>query len=192
MFGANLVLASRSPQRVAILKQLGVAFTVRPTDVEETSVGAPAAVALANARAKAAALPAAEGETVLGVDTLVALGQEIFGKPADGSAAAITLDHLQGAVHTVVSGLVIRCGDDVREAVAVTHVTFRPLTAEQIAAYVAVGEWQGRAGGYAIQERGAALVRVIDGDYLNVVGLPVATLLDIAPELNRTGPLTAR
>lgn len=186
---APLVLASRSPQRTAILTQLGIAFTVRPADVDELAVGDPVAVAAANARRKALAVPRAPHETILGVDTLVTLDGKIFGKPADPAGAALSLARLAGRTHTVVSGLSIvhdrRAEGEPADvnAVAETFVTFRPLTGAQIEAYVATGEWKGRAGGYAIQERGGALVQSIEGDYLNVVGLPVALLLDSLPHL---------
>ncbi len=176
----TLVLASRSPQRAAILAQLGIGFEVRPTDVEEDGAGDPRVVAAANAQRKAAACSAAPGELVLGVDTLVALDGRIYGKPADADAAAATLRALSGRTHEVVSGLALT-GEPV--VTAITDVSFRDLDAAAIAAYVATVEWRGRAGGYAIQGRGAALVRAIHGDYLNVVGLPVAALLDLRPEL---------
>jgi septum formation protein len=181
-----LVLASRSPQRTAILEQLGIAFTVRPADVDELTHGDPIAVAAANARRKALAVPREPHETVLGVDTIVALDGEIFGKPEDAAAAVATLTRLQGRTHVVVSG--ISLVEDDREpadvnAVAETAVTFRPLTAAQIDAYVATGEWRGRAGGFAIQLRGGALIQAIEGDYLNVVGLPVQELLGLRPDL---------
>jgi septum formation protein len=190
----DLVLASRSPQRTAILHQLGIPHTIRPADVDEMAVGDPVAVAAANALAKTLAVPLGDGETVLGVDTVVALDGEIFGKPVHAAHAAATLARLQGRTHEVLSGLAVAGlvpggGDEVgqgmelREALAVTRVTFRELNTAQIDAYVATGEWNGRAGGYAIQERGGALVRALDGDYLNVVGLPVAALLDLVPGL---------
>ena len=113
------------------------------------------------------------------MDTLVAHGGAIHGKPGDAAQAARTLRALSGATHRVVSGLVI--GD--AEAVAVTEVDFRELDDAWIDWYVGTGEWEERAGGYAIQGRGAALVRGIRGDYSNVVGLPVAALLDAAPWL---------
>jgi septum formation protein len=179
--GLTLTLASRSPQRRAILDQLGIEFTIRPADVEEVGEGEPAAVAAENARRKALAV---DGELVLGVDTLVALDGRIYGKPGDEEAARAFLGALAGATHQVVSGIALRGpGDGLREAVATTSVSFRPLSDAQIDWYVATGEWRDRAGGYAIQGRGAVLVAGIDGDYLNVVGLPVAALLDIAPEL---------
>ena len=155
---------------------------MRPTDVEELAIGDPEHVALTNARRKAGAITGdlAPRRRVLGVDTVVTLDGELFGKPADAAAAAATLARLSGRTHRVLSGLVLL---PVGERVAVTRVTFRPLTAAQIDRYVATGEWRGRAGGYAIQERGAALVSRIEGDYTNVVGLPVAALLDLVPDL---------
>lgn len=174
----TLILASASPQRREILTSLGVAFALRPADVEETTDGPPRGVARENARRKALAIDRAPGETVLGVDTLVATGREIWGKPADAAAAAETLRRLSGRVHDVVSGFALVSDDGVVEGEEVTVVTFRALEEETIAWYLTTGEWQGRAGGYAIQGRGAALVRGIQGDYLNVVGLPVGALLD--------------
>jgi septum formation protein len=180
----TLVLASRSPQRRAILEQLGVPFVVRPVDVEEDDAGEPNAVALANARRKALAAGVAEGEVVLGVDTIVAIDGEIWGKPADADAAAATLRRLSDRTHTVVSGVaLLRAGGDVQAATATTEVTFRALDDALVDWYVARGEWEGRAGGYAIQGCGAALVDRIEGDYLNVVGLPLATLIDLWPAL---------
>jgi septum formation protein len=177
-----LVLASASPQRRAILTQLGVAFEVRPAGVEELTHGDPEHVALENARLKAdhIARDTAPGVRVLGVDTVVALDGEVFGKPEDAAHATATLTRLSGRTHRVVSGLVLRPHG---ERVVTTHVTFRALTPGQVERYVAGGEWRDRAGGYAIQERGAWLVERIEGDYANVVGLPVAALLDLAPDL---------
>ena len=180
----TLVLASRSPQRRAILEPLGVPFVARPVDVEEDDAGEPNAVALANARRKALAAGAAEGEVVLGVDTVVVIDGEIWGKPADADAAAATLRRLSGRTHTVVSGVAIaHPGGSVEPATATTAVTFRKLERGVVDWYVATGEWEGRAGAYAIQGRGAALVERIEGDYLNVVGLPLATLIDLWPAL---------
>lgn len=187
----RLVLASASPQRTTLLQQLGVAHEVRPADVEELAAGDPEHVALTNALRKAHAIArdVAPGRRVLGVDTVVTIDGELFGKPADAAAAAATLARLTGRTHRVLSGLVLL---GVGERVAVTRVTFRALTAAQIDRYVATGEWRGRAGGYAIQGRGAALVSRIDGDYANVVGLPVAALLDLAPDLLWPPPRATR
>jgi septum formation protein len=183
---ASLILASASPQRRAILKQIGVAFEVHAPAVDELSEGPPAEVALENAYRKAAAIaPAAL--PVLGVDTVVSLGREIFGKPRDAQHAAEMLGALAGQRHAVISGVCLIDGDRVRTAAAHTTVEFRPLDAQAVAAYVGIGEWEGRAGAYAIQGRGAVLVSRIEGDYLNVVGLPVSTLVDMAPELIADG-----
>jgi septum formation protein len=180
----TLVLASRSPQRRAILQQLGVPFVERPVDVVEEEEGVPVAVASENALRKAIAAGAGEGEIVLGVDTVVAIDLDIWGKPPNADAAAETLRQLSGRTHTVVSGVaLVRQDRDVQAATASTRVTFRALDSALIDWYVASGEWEGRAGGYAIQGRGAALVERIEGDYLNVVGLPVATLVDLWPGL---------
>jgi septum formation protein len=182
----TLVLASRSPQRRAILEQLAVRFTIRPVDVEEIEDGPPHEAASANAlrKATAAAWHAGPGQAVLGVDTVVALDGRIWGKPADGDEAARTLSALAGRTHEVLSGLaLIEDGREARTALARTRVRFRALDDALVAGYVATGEWEGRAGGYAIQGRGALLVAGIEGDYFNVVGLPVAALAELWPAL---------
>jgi septum formation protein len=188
----RLVLASRSPQRRAILERLGVSFTVRPTDCEELQRGDPGEVALENALRKACAarrLGTAEGEVVLGCDTLVALAGRIYGKPGDEREARATLRALSGATHQVVSGVAVLdagergSGSGQRTAIARTAVTFRELDEELLDWSLQTGEWRGRAGGYAIQGAGAALVSKVEGDYENVVGLPLAALLEIYPEL---------
>ncbi|MDQ3607590.1 MAG: Maf family protein [Actinomycetota bacterium] len=186
--GLSLVLASRSPQRRDILEQLGVRFAVRPADVPEDATGEPAALALAHALRKARVVAGDPTETVLGIDTVVALDGEVFGKPTGEDAARAVLTRLAGRTHEVHSGLAVLHGGEERTASAVTSVTFRPLDDVQVAAYAATGEWRGRAGGYAIQGRGAALVRRIEGDYLNVVGLPVAALVDLLPALLAVQP----
>ena len=175
-----LILASRSPQRRAILEQLGIAFEILPVDVEERADGDPVDVARTNAEAKArAAARLRPGATVLGVDTVVALDGEIYGKPADPAAARATLKRLSGRTHEVISGVALLDPANPQVAHEVTSVTFRTLDDELVRRYVETGEWSGRAGGYAIQGKGALLVLRIMGDYLNVVGLPVAKLLDL-------------
>jgi septum formation protein len=180
----KLVLASRSPQRRAILESLGVAFETRPVDVVEEHDGAPVAVAAENALRKAVAGKARPDEVVLGVDTIVVTDLEIWGKPPDAGAARETLRHLAGRTHEVISGVALVVEDgSVRAAHATTLVTFRPLDDATIEWYLGSGEWEERAGGYAIQGRGGALVERSDGDYLNVVGLPVGALLSLWPDL---------
>jgi len=176
-----LTLASASPQRRAILEQLGIGFEVRPTGVEELAAGDPEQVAAENARRKALA---AAGALVLGADTDVALDGEILGKPADARQARAFLERLSGRTHRVVGAIALaEHGRLVAEAVELTSVRFRTLDAPTIDWYVDTGEWRGCAGGYAIQGRGTALVAAIEGDYLNVVGLPLARLLELRPEL---------
>lgn len=187
MAAPRLILASGSPQRAAILEQVGIPFDVRVSGAPELEEGPPVEVALENAYRKATAVAreAGKGERrpVLGVDTVVSLGPRILGKPADAGQAAAMLSALQGRRHVVVSGLCLIGPDRTRTAAAHTMVDFRPLGPGEVQAYVDTGEWRERAGGYAIQRRGATLVTRIEGDYLNVVGLPVATLIDLAPEL---------
>lgn len=178
-----LVLASASPQRRAILERVGVRFTVRPTGIEETEQGEPAEVASENALRKARAARLDAQETVLGCDTLVALDGRIYGKPTDRAHARETLRALSGTAHTVFSGLALLRGAEERVALARTEVSIRELSDELVEWYLDREEWRGRAGGYAIQGAGAALVREIHGDYENVVGLPLATLIDLFPEL---------
>ncbi|MGH2833680.1 MAG: Maf family protein [Solirubrobacteraceae bacterium] len=181
---SRLILASASPQRRAILKRLGVSFTVAPADIREISQGDPAEVALQNALSKAQAVhrPGAD-EIVLGVDTLVTIGGRIYGKPADEDGARSVLRVLAGATHTVLSGMALLIEGQQRTALSETRVSFRGLSERLLDWYLATGEWRERAGGYAIQGAGAALVRSIDGDYENVVGLPLSCLLDIYPDL---------
>jgi nucleoside triphosphate pyrophosphatase len=126
---------------------------------------------------------------VVGVDTVVTLEGGLYGKPADAAEARATLEALSGRVHEVVSGIAVVEGGEgggqprVRTASATTRVRFRALDAATVAWYLATEEWRERAGGYAIQGRGAALVAEIEGDYLNVVGLPVQALLALLPEI---------
>jgi septum formation protein len=181
-----LVLASASPQRRAILERLGVPFGVRPARVREREQGEPERVAAENALRKArAARGSGASEVVLGCDTIVSLDGVIYGKPGDESAARATLEALSGTTHEVISGLALLIGTEERSAIARTAVTFRAPDAAMLDWYLSLEEWRGRAGGYAIQGAGAALVRAVEGDYENVVGLPLATLLDIYPELLR-------
>jgi septum formation protein len=184
-----LILASGSPQRRAILERLGVAFTVRATDVPELSEGDPVQVARENALRKArAALRPGASEAVLGCDTIVVLDGAIYGKPPDEAAARVTLTALGGRTHEVISGIALLLADGRSEAaervaVARTRVTFGPIGEELLDWYVSTGEWRGRSGGYAIQGAGQRLAREIDGEVENVVGLPVAALREIYPEL---------
>jgi septum formation protein len=179
----SFVLASRSPQRRALLEAIGVGFTVRPSAFAEIEQGEPEAVAVANALGKARAVPRAAGEVVLGVDTIVALDGRLYGKAADAAAARATLRALSGATHTVVSGLALLDGEREATATCATAVTFRALDEATVEWYLASAEWRERAGAYAIQGAGCVLVERIDCDHTNVIGLPVGTLLALEPAL---------
>jgi nucleoside triphosphate pyrophosphatase len=157
-------------------------------DVEELEDGAPEHVALENAFRKAAGAADAAKAPVLGVDTIVSLDGRIYGKPRDAEDARATLAALSGRAHAVLGGVCLIEPARPLTALASTVVEFRRLSAELIDWYLDTGEWRERAGAYAIQGRGAALVRRIEGDYLNVVGLPLATLLELAPWLIGDAP----
>ena len=165
-------------------------FTIRASHVQEIEQGEdPAAVAVENALRKAhAALRTGAREAVLGCDTIVALGGVIYGKPADAEAARQTLAALAGRTHEVISGLALLLAGESsqpeqRTAIARTRVTFRALDQRMLDWYVGTGEWRGRSGGYAIQGEGAALALALEGEEENVVGLPLATLLELYPAL---------
>jgi len=178
----RLVLASRSPQRRALLEQLSIPFRVMVSEHDEdVRDGDPARTVQQNARGKAedvlARADLQPGELVLGVDTVVVSGGEILGKAEDAAQAARYLRRLAARRHEVYSGLYLTSRKLAVANHVVTGVTFRSLTDADLAAYVACGEWRDRAGGYAIQGIGSALVKHVEGDYFNVVGLPVAELL---------------
>lgn len=181
----RLVLASASPQRTAILTQVGIPHIVRVSGADEVEEGPAREVAMENAYRKAAAVAERQdaGVPVLGVDTVVALGRRLFGKAADAAQAGAMLRDLGGRRHLVVSGVCLIAGGRARTVAAETVVEFRSLDDAVVDWYVATGEWEGRAGAYAIQRRGAVLVSRVEGDYLNVVGLPVTALLDLEPDL---------
>jgi len=180
-----LLLASTSPQRRAILEQLRIPFDVVAPRYEEhdpPEADAPRLVrdhALGKARSVA---HEAGDRPVLGVDTTVALGGRIYAKPADAGDAERMLEELSGRTHAVVSGLALVTPGWEHVEDAATLVTFRTLTPRDLGLYVASGEWEGRAGGYAIQGRGASLVERVEGDYLNVVGLPASVLVRLLAE----------
>lgn len=180
-----ILLASTSPQRRAILDQLGILFeVVAPDYVEHDSPDADVfELVREHARGKARSVTAQAGNRpVLAVDTAVSLGGKIYGKPASAEEAQRMLEELAGETHVVVSGLcLLTPGWELVEHES-TRVTFRELTPRELAHHMTHGEWEGRAGGYAIQGRGAALVEKIEGDYLNVVGLPAALLVRMLAE----------
>ncbi|HET9322939.1 MAG TPA: Maf family protein [Gaiellaceae bacterium] len=171
-----LVLASRSPQRRAILTQLSIPHEVVLPSFEEDGDDP-----VEHAAGKARSIDGGE-RPVLGVDTVVVCGGRILGKPAGAADAERMLETLSGRTHEVISGLCLRTRAWEELHRETTSVTFRPLAARDIAHYLAAEEWRERAGGYAIQGLGASLVERIEGDYLNVVGLPAALLVRLLAE----------
>jgi septum formation protein len=179
--GLQLILASRSPQRDGLLRQLGIRFRVVVSDHDEDlHHGDPVRTVERNARGKAeevlARTPLDRAELVLGVDTVVVAEGRVLGKASGEQEAAEYLRLLAGRRHEVYSGLHLCSATRGVTAHAVTGITFRALSDADVARYVACGEWRERAGAYAIQGVGSALVERVDGDYFNVVGLPVAAL----------------
>jgi septum formation protein len=169
-----LILASTSPQRRAILTQLAIPFEVAVPNYEELPGTGPLERAAGKARSVAP-----DERPVLGVDTEVLFEGELLGKPANETEAEAMLDMLAGKTHAVVSGLCLRtpAWEELHEET--TFVTFRSLDPRELAHYVSSREWEGRAGGYAIQGLGASLVQRIEGDFLNVVGLPGSLLVRV-------------
>jgi len=187
----RLTLASTSPQRRAILEQLRISFeALTPDYVEHDPPDAdPMELVRRHAEGKARSVHA-DGRITLGVDTTVVLDGRVYAKATDAADAARMLHELAGRTHTVVSGLCLLGARDDVIAHDSTEVTFRPVSEGTLATYVESGEWAGRAGAYAIQGLGGRLIERIDGDYLNVVGLPAALLVSIledrAPKLLQT------
>jgi septum formation protein len=180
-----LLLASTSPQRRAILEQLGIPFDVAAPRYEEHDPPEADAARLVREHAlgKARSVAGEAGDRpVLGVDTTVVLGGRIYAKPSSAGDAERMLEELSGRTHAVVSGLALVTPNWEHVEDVATLVTFRALAPRDLAGYVATGEWEGRAGGYAIQGRGAALVERVEGDYLNVVGLPAGRLVLLLAE----------
>jgi len=191
-----LVLASASPRRGALLRGLGLSFETVPADVaEDWPEGAePAQAVEAIADVKAAAVAAVRTDAlVLGADTVVVLADRVLGKPADAAEACAMLRALAGVTHRVCTGISLRHGDAVATAHAVTAVTFAELSDHEIARYVASGSPLDKAGAYGIQDDlGALFVDRIEGDYYNVVGLPLRllyrTIREHFPSLVDPGP----
>ncbi len=178
----QLVLASTSPQRRAILEQLGIPFVQVAPRYEEDEDGADQVELVRKHASGKADSVHRRGQVTLGVDTLVTVDGEVHGKPRSEAAARAMLEDLAGRSHEVVSGICLLGAGEPVVSHETTVVTFRAATSFEIDTYLASDEWQGRAGGYAIQGLGARLVERIEGDYLNVVGLPGALLVGILAE----------
>ncbi len=190
---APLILASASPRRLELLRQVGIEpATVAPAAIDEAPRARelPAHYARRMAREKAEAMASDHADAfVLGADTVVALGRRILPKAEDEAAARACLERLSGRRHRVLGGLAVIAPDGRRaERLVATVVTFKRLEAREIAAYLASGEWRGKAGGYAIQGRAAAFIPRINGSYPNVVGLPLTETLALLTGLGYPPP----
>ena len=187
----RIILASKSPQRRMLLKSMGLEFSAIASEVEETSEGEPRDVVLTNALAKGQAVAARrrQGTLVIAGDTEVVVDGRVVGQPALEGEARWCLETLSGRTHEVLGALALIGPDrengepSVRTGVESSRVTFGKLDQQLIDSYLASEEWRGRAGGYAVQGLGSALVDGIDGDVSNVIGLPVQLLFKLAPEL---------
>ena len=186
----EIILASASPRREQLLKQIGVSFRVIPSEADEsnTAVLRPAEYVkqCALAKAKVVASRVSPADIVIGADTVVALGEVVFGKPSDDADAARMLRQLSGRTHSVWSGLAVLAPQNRYVTAVETKVTLAELSTHQIERYVASGEPMDKAGAYAIQGLGAVFVKRIDGCYYNVVGLPLQVL---SGQLNQLGVL---
>ncbi len=173
----RLILGSGSPRRRELLAQLGVvADDIRPPDINEDphKDEAPRPYCVRLAREKAQAIPSDPSEIVLSADTTVALGRRILGKPRDTGEAAEFLTKLSGRRHRVITAVAVRKGDQMWERDVVTQVKMKNLSNEELNAYLATNDWQGKAGGYAIQGPAGAFIPWINGSFTAVVGLPLA------------------
>lgn len=189
----SIILASASPQRRALLTGLGVDFAVEEPRIDELTEGDPHELVLENARWKASAVAAKArpGTLVIAGDTEVVLDGRALGQPEDEEEARAHLESLSGREHEVVGALALLGPDEVdgrtrtREGVTVSKVRFRALEKPLLGAYLASGEWRERAGSYAIQGLGSALVEEVSGDVSNVIGLPIPLLLELEPSFQR-------
>ena len=178
----TLLLASSSPRRLELLRRTGYRCVVRVPEVDETRHPgeSPADYVARLALAKAAAAPAEpDAQVVVAADTVVTQGSEILGKPADQAEARRMVAALSGTHHTVMTGFVVaRVGGPVSAEVVETVVRFKSLSDHEIDCYVSTGEWRDKAGGYGVQGRAAFLVQSLRGSYTNIVGLPLAEVVE--------------
>lgn len=182
----RIVLASQSPRRRELLSLIGIPHEVRPADLDERVLPGevPADHAERLARAKAEAVAATDRDAaVIGADTIVVLDGDILGKPGDDAEAAAILRRLSGRTHTVFTAVAVVRGGRTVSGVESVEVTFRPLTNEQIAAYIATREPMDKAGAYGIQGYGAVIVERVHGDYFAVMGLALGRLVGLLGEV---------
>jgi septum formation protein len=183
----TVILASQSPRRRDLLALIGMAHVVQPADLDETMLPDESPTGYAERLARAKARSVADGNpgaVVIGADTIVVLDGDVLGKPADGAEAVRTLRRLAGRTHTVHTAVAGARGERLESGIESVEVTFRPLTEEQILAYVATGEPMDKAGAYGIQGFGAVIVERIHGDYFAVMGLALGRLVGL---LERVG-----
>lgn len=183
-----MILASQSPRRIQLLSEAGYSFRAIPSRVDERAIGSDTpeglSRALASAKALACAREALPGEIVIGSDTVVALGDEVLGKPVDDEDARRMLRRLSGAVHSVTTSVsIVADGGEIAGFSQTACVEFWDLCEDEIAAYVATGEPRDKAGAYGIQGKGRLLVKGIEGDFYTVVGLPVSRLVRLLRSL---------
>ena len=185
----QLILASQSPRRKELLGLFGVPFTVRVADIDETmDFSAPAAEEVARvSRLKALAIPREDDDVLIAADTIVVCQGRILGKPRDEAEAYAMLRLLSGRDHQVMTGVTVLRGNEERVFTQITDLHFRELSDKEIYRYIATGEPMDKAGAYGIQGGAALFCEKMDGDYYNVMGLPVCrlgeTLKELAPEL---------
>lgn len=193
----KVILASQSPRRRELLTLIGLAHSVQPADIDESVHPNEAPVAHAERLARTKASVIAERELdalVVGSDTIVVIDDQILGKPADATHAAQMLRQLSGRTHTVVTAVAVAQGSKIVSGVELVSVTFRALSDQMIADYIATGEPMDKAGSYGIQGYGATIVERIDGDYFAVMGLPLGRLIGLCAQIGanyRFGPLSA-
>lgn len=180
---SKLILASKSPRRLALLREAGIEPIVTAFDTDETITEKltpeETVVTLAERKAEAAKTYLGDDALILSADTVVALGDTIFGKPKDEQDADRILHLLSGSTHRVLTGVCVARGDVTVSAYDCTYIQFNELSDEDIAGYVATGEPMGKAGAYAVQENAGHFVKKMDGNYDNVVGLPVGLCADL-------------
>lgn len=193
----RVILASQSPRRRELLRLVGIAHEVRPADIDESyrDGETPHEHAARLAREKAAVIAAGDPDAVvIGSDTIVVIDGQVLGKPADAAHARRMLRQLSGRSHEVITGVAAAWRGQMVSDIEIVGVTFRPLTDEEIAAYIATGEPMDKAGAYGIQGYGATIVERVDGDYFAVMGLALNRLVRLLRELGARyafGPLTA-
>jgi len=184
----TIILASKSPRRHDLLGRITDDFTVVPSDAEESQVGSPCERVVTSARAKAHRVGQTHVGIILGADTVVVLENHVLEKPRSRRDAHRMLHLLSGRTHSVLTGLCVwntATGEE-REACAETEVRFRTIEAAEVAWYLDSGEYEDKAGGYAIQGRAAAFIEGIVGEYTNVMGLPLCVLSRLLREMGAT------